>query len=472
MSILTVGDLARVCAGTISDVDPSMEVMGFATDSRSVSPGEAFVAIRGENFDGHDFADEVIANGASVVVADHAINGIPCVVVPNTLTAYADIAREHLASLRKLGSPVVIGITGSSGKTSTKDLVTDVLSYQAKQSSNIVSPPGSFNNEVGLPATVLRAQSDTQYLILEMGMRGLGHIAELCRIAPPDISVLINIGSAHVGELGSREAIAQAKSEILSNMLPTGTAVLNADDLLVNGLRSLAPGNVITFGEAPTSDVQISDVTLDSEARASFTLSYGGRSVDVTLGLHGEHQVHNAAAAAAVALTCGLDLETVAKALSAALPRSKWRMEVQRTADGITVINDAYNANPESMRAALKSLASMAHGHRTWAVLGEMRELGEHAVEEHDAVGRLAVRLDISHLIAVGEGARPIHMGAAHEGSWGKESQWVPDVAAALAVLDQALAAGDVVLVKASRSIGLERVATTLLAQRGTVEPS
>lgn len=463
-----LGDIATACNGVLVGASVQAHVASISTDTRTLKPGDLFVAIRGENFNGHDFADAAMAAGAVAVVSDHDIIGVPCIVVPNTLIAYADIARAHLQALRQQGKPRVVGITGSSGKTSTKDLITDVLSGEG----DLVSPPGSFNNEIGMPATVLRATSATTHLVLEMGMRGLGHIAHLCQIAAPDIAVLINIGTAHIGEVGSQEAIAQAKSEILSGMAVDGIAVLNADDRLVMSLTHLVrSGRIITFGEDPASDVRITDVALDEQARASFNLAYQGRVIAVSLQLYGEHQIHNAAAAAAVGIACDVPLEHIGQALNSATPRSKWRMEVTHTADGITVINDAYNANPESVRAALKSLVAMTHGGqgRTWAVLGEMRELGDITIAEHDAIGRLAVRLDISRLIAVGEGARPIHMGAAHEGSWGNESMWVPDVDAALQILRQELTAGDVVLVKASRSIGLERVATTLLAEHGTV---
>ena len=469
MTFSTVGDIAAACAGTLYEVSPDVPIHAISTDTRNLNPGDVFVAIRGENFDGHDFADQAIAANASVVISDHVINGIPCIVVANTISAYADLARVHLHKVRERRPLKVIGITGSSGKTSTKDLITDVLTSEG----TVVSPPGSFNNEIGLPATVLRADEATTHLVLEMGMRGSGHIAYLCRIAAPDVSVLINIGSAHLGEVGSREGIAAAKSEILTHMHPGGIAILNADDQLVMGLRDLVNGTVLTFGEDIDSDVRISNVDIDHQARAAFDLTYEGQTQRVHLGLYGEHQVYNAAAAAAVGIACGVPLNRIVMALDHARPRSKWRMEVSRTADGVTVINDAYNANPESMRAALKSLVAMAKGAtpaRTWAVLGEMRELGAEAVAAHDEIGRLAVRLDVSRLIAVGEGARPIHMGAAHEGSWGNESAWVPDVDAALKVLSDELTTGDIVLVKASRSIGLERVATTLLAQRGTVD--
>jgi UDP-N-acetylmuramoyl-tripeptide--D-alanyl-D-alanine ligase len=461
----TVGHIAAAIGAQSQDVDLSMVHGGVVTDSRGDVQGKVFLALRGDRFDGHEFAREALAAGAVAVVAQQPMQG-PILLVKDTLAAYADIAAAHLKFMRAAGAgPRVIGITGSSGKTSTKDLIAHVL----EPWGSVVAPIGSLNNEVGLPATVLTAERSTDALVLEMGMRGLGHISYLCDVAPPDIAVVLNVGSAHLGELGGREAIAQAKGELVSGLAPQGVAVLNADDPYVRSMSTLTAGQVVTFGESSDADVRITDIRLDDQARASFAISHEGQSMVVQLLLHGEHHVSNAAAATAVGLLSGLDLSVIAGRLGSATPRSRWRMEVAQTSDGITVVNDAYNANPESMRAALKSLVAMAQGRRTWAILGEMRELGAESGTEHDAVGRLAVRLDVSRLIAVGDGARLIHMGAAHEGSWGDESVYVPDVEAALDILRQDLRPGDVVLVKASRSIGLERVADSLLAERGTV---
>jgi UDP-N-acetylmuramoyl-tripeptide--D-alanyl-D-alanine ligase len=381
------------------------------------------------------------------------------VLVGDSLAAMAALATEVARCL----SATVIGITGSSGKTSTKDLVAALL----ERIGPTIAPPGSFNNELGHPYTVLRADTSTRFLVLETSARGIGHIRALTRIAPPRIGVVLNVGSAHLGEFGSREAIATAKAELVE-ALPAvtdgGIAVLNADDPLVAGMANRTRARVVTVGESAGVDVRADQVRLDDLGRATFRLTAPAGRAMVTLPLVGGHHVGNALAGAAVALECGLSVPAIAEALSVAGPRSRWRMEVVERADGVVVINDAYNANPESVRAALKTLATIgrARSARTVAVLGEMAELGADAADEHDAIGRLAVRLDISRLIAVGAAARSMAHGAALEGSWDGESTWVADSDAALILLRHELRPGDVVLVKASRAASLERVAIAL----------
>lgn len=460
--------VAAVCAavgGVAAGIDERASITGVTVDSRAVTAGDLFVAIGGERVDGHDFAADAVSAGAVCVLAsrelsDDAGTPLPCIVVDDPVAALGQLAswyrRERLAC-------TVIGITGSSGKTSTKDLVARVLSTAAPT----VSARGSFNTEVGLPLTVLGADADTRFLVLEMGMRGEGHIAYLVGLMKPDIGVVLNVGSAHLEMLGSREAIARAKSEMVRELPSTAIAVLNGDDPAVRAMADITAAQVLTFGEAPDADLRATDVRVDGGARPSFTLTdtRTDEAMPVALLLSGEHHVSNSCAAAAVGRAVGLSMEQIADALRAAEPDSRWRMEVRVAPAGFTVINDAYNANPESMRAALKSLAAMAAGRRTWAVLGEMRELGDASVEEHDAIGRLAVRLDISRLVCVGEGTRVMHLGASSEGSWGEESIHVPDVDAAIALLREQVGPDDVVLVKASRSIGLERVAEALLSE-------
>jgi UDP-N-acetylmuramoyl-tripeptide--D-alanyl-D-alanine ligase len=294
----------------------------------------------------------------------------------------------------------------------------------------------------------------------------VGHIATLCEIARPDVSVVLNVGSAHLGEFGSQESIAQAKAEIVRGLTPGGTAVLNADDGHVLAMAGLA-GKAVLFGADPRADVRVSQMSLDSLARPEFQLRSGSESVAVRLSLTGSHMASNAAAAAAVALHFGMSLTRVAELLAQATPRSRWRMEVSLTPSGVTLVNDSYNANPESMRAALQALVAMRGSGRTFAVLGEMLELGDSSREEHDAIGRLAVRLDIDQTIAVGEGARTLFLGASQEGSWDGEAAWVADARAAVDLLRPRLRPGDVVLVKASRSIGLEAVAEALMEESG-----
>ena len=365
------------------------------------------------------------------------------------------------------GGLTIVGITGSSGKTSTKDLLAAVLAPLGE----VIAPPGSFNNELGHPWTVLRSTEATDYLVLEMSARHPGNIASLAAIAPPSIAVVLNVGTAHLGEFGSREAIAATKAELPQSVPSSGVVILNVDDTAVAAMAGQTAARVVRVSRAEGADVWAGPVMLDELARPRFTLHAGDDEVDVSLAVHGEHQVSNALCAAAVALECGASLDQVAAALAAAGPVSKNRMQVATRGDGVTVINDAYNANPDSMRAGLKALAWMARdaggARRSWAVLGEMAELGDDAISEHDRIGRLAVRLDVSRLVVVGTGRAmsAMHHGAVMEGSWGSEATMVADADAALALLRAELQAGDVVLVKASNAAGLGALADALVAE-------
>jgi UDP-N-acetylmuramoyl-tripeptide--D-alanyl-D-alanine ligase len=452
MSLATV---AGVVGGRLVHADPAAEADGLAIDSRALRPGMLFAALPGERVDGHDFAGAAVEAGAVAVLATRDV-GVPAVLVADVQEAMGALAS---AALGLLPDVQVVALTGSVGKTGTKDLLAQLLGSLGPT----VAPPGSFNNDLGVPLTVLECDADTRYLVLEMGARGIGHIARLCRIAPPSVGLVLNIGSAHLGEFGSREVTAQAKGELIE--ATTRVAVLNADDALVAGMAGrVADGVAIrTFGESRAADVRADDIDLDEGGRAVFTLSAAGESAKVRLQAYGEHQVPNALAAATVALACGLDVAGTADALGAAVPRSRWRMEVTRRADGLTVVNDAYNANPESMRAALKSLVAIAAGRRSWAVLGQMAELGPGARGEHEGIGRLAVRLGVDRLVVVGNEAAAMHAGAVLEGSWSNESVHVADVEEAVQLLQAEVDGGDVVLVKGSRVAGLERVAVALL---------
>ncbi|MFF0490725.1 UDP-N-acetylmuramoyl-tripeptide--D-alanyl-D-alanine ligase [Nocardia sp. NPDC004068] len=426
-------------------------------EQERVAAGEQEGARAGEQ--GAVGAGEQKGSGGAYALA-HDVDGSGAAV----LGALAKLARAVVDRLVGESGLTVVGVTGSSGKTSTKDLLASVVAPLGE----VVAPPGSFNNEIGHPWTALRATRSTRYLVLELSARGHGHIKALTEIAPPRIGVVLNVGTAHLGEFGSREAIAQAKGELVEALPADGVAVLNADDAKVAAMASRTAARVVTVGQSAGAEVRATDVTLDEAARARFTLSANGQTAEVRLAVHGEHQVGNALSAAAVALECGADLDTVARALSGATVASAHRMDVRTRPDGVTVINDSYNANPDSMRAALKALVTMAKSgerpRRSWAVLGEMAELGDDSVVEHDRIGRLAVRLDVDRLVVVGTG-RPshgLHQGAVMEGSWGEESILVPDLDAAIALLDDELAPDDVVLVKASNSVGLWRVAQHL----------
>jgi UDP-N-acetylmuramoyl-tripeptide--D-alanyl-D-alanine ligase len=451
---LTLGEVAALVGGTLSDAPDRTAVVAGPVefDSRKVVPGGLFVALPGEHVDGHDYAAAAVAAGAVAVLATRPV-GVPAVVVPDVLAALAELAH---AVLDRLPDLVVVGVTGSSGKTSTKDLLAQLLARLGPT----VAPPGSFNNELGHPYTVLRATAETRYLVLENSARGVGHIAQLCQIARPRIGVVLNVGTAHIGEFGSRDVVAKAKGELVEALPAGGVAVLNADDPLVAAMAVRTAARVVRFGTGPAAEVRATDVGTDDRGRPHYTLRAGGVAAPVRLGLYGEHHVPNSLAAAAVALELGMPLPDVAGALSVARPVSRWRMDVTDRPDGVTVVNDAYNANPESMRAALAALVRMAGGRRSWAVLGQMAELGADAAAQHERIGRLAARSGISRLVVVGDEAGPLHAGAVLEGA---DSVRVPDVAAAVDLLRGALRAGDVVLVKASRAVGLERVALALL---------
>ncbi len=458
MIALTLAEVAQAVGGSMHDIpDPAALVGGpVVIDSRQVRPGGLFAAFAGERVDGHDFAAGAVAEGAAVVLATRPV-GVPAIVVDDVTAALGALARTVI---ERLGVDVV-ALTGSSGKTSTKDLIAQLL----ERIGPTVWPHGNLNNEIGLPLTALRAEQGTAHLVLEMGARGVGHIRYLAGLTPPRIGVVLNVGTAHIGEFGGRERIAEAKGELVESLPPEGVAVLNADDPLVRAMAERTKARVVLFGESAEADVRAEDVRLDRKGRPVFTLRTPSGCAQVTMRLYGEHHVSNALAAAAVAGELGMPAEEIASALSAAGTLSHWRMEVVERPDGVTVVNDAYNANPDSMRAALRALVAMCgQGGRTWAVLGEMAELGGESLAEHDAVGRLAVRLNVSKLVTVGgQEAAWLDMGAKNEGSWGEESVHVSDAETAIDLLRGQLRPGDVVLVKASRSVGLECVAQALL---------
>ncbi|MGW0561064.1 UDP-N-acetylmuramoyl-tripeptide--D-alanyl-D-alanine ligase [Streptomyces sp. NPDC003016] len=463
MIALSLAEIAEIVGGQSHDIpDSALPVTGpVVIDSREVRPGSLFAAFAGEHVDGHDFAGRAVAAGAAAVLATRPV-GAPAIVVDDVTEALGALAR---AVVGRLGTKVV-ALTGSAGKTSTKDLIAQLLERKAPT----VWTPGSLNNEIGLPLTALRATEETEHLVLEMGARGIGHIRYLTGLTPPRIGLVLNVGTAHIGEFGGREQIAEAKGEMVEALPPAeegGVAVLNADDQLVRAMTSRTKARVVLFGEAADADVRAENVRLTENGRPAFSLRTPTGCSDVTMRLYGEHHVSNALAAAAVAHELGMSVDEIATALSEAGTLSRWRMEVTERPDGVTVVNDAYNANPESMRAALRALAAMGQGRRTWAVLGRMAELGDDSLAEHDAVGRLAVRLNVSKLVAVGgREASWLQLGAYNEGSWGEESVHVSDAQAAVDLLRSELRPGDVVLVKASRSVGLERVAQALLDHR------
>jgi UDP-N-acetylmuramoyl-tripeptide--D-alanyl-D-alanine ligase len=369
------------------------------------------------------------------------------VVVTDVTDSLGLLARDNLDH----SSALVIGVTGSHGKTSVKDLLAHLL----EPSGPTIAPVGSFNNLWGVPLTVLRTDSSTRFLVVEMGARGVGHIAELCQIAPPDIGVVLNVGTAHLGEFGSPEGIALAKGELVEALPADGVAVLNADDRLVAAMAERTTARLLTFGVS--GDVAVGAVTLDDAGEPHFTLAHEGVVAEVHVPQIGAHHAMNAAAAAAAAIAAGLDLSTIAERLGTAGASSPMRMERHVRADGLVVINDAYNANPESMAAALRAVADIGHGHAV-AVLGEMLELGDRSADAHREIGRLAADLGFARVLVIGQGAAPIADGA------GTIAELVEDVDVAISTLSASLHTDDVVLVKASRGGRLERVAQALLA--------
>jgi UDP-N-acetylmuramoyl-tripeptide--D-alanyl-D-alanine ligase len=461
---MTLPEIAAAVGGSVHDDPAGVTVRGPAfQDSRAPERDGLYVAFVGEQVDGHDFAGAAVGAGASAVLASRPV-GVPAVVVDDVQVALARLARHVLDRLPEV---TVLAVTGSQGKTSTKDLLAAVLTAAAPT----VATRGSFNNEIGLPLTVLRADDRTRFLLLEMGARGVGHLAVLCEVAPPDVSLVLNVGKAHLGEFGSQADIAAAKGELVEALSAEGTAVLNADDPLVAAMAARTAARVLTFGTGAEADVRLTDVRLDGEGRPAMTLVRGEEAAPLTLRLVGEHQARNAAAAVAAATAVGIALDDACRVLGGVESLSQWRMEVRRRDDGLTVVNDAYNANPDSMEAALRALVAIGAGRggatRTVAVLGEMRELGESSSAEHEAVGRLAVRLGVRQLVVVGDAARAVHQGALREGAQGEDAVLVADNDEAVRWLGEHARADDVVLVKASRGARLDVVAEALLRPAG-----
>jgi UDP-N-acetylmuramoyl-tripeptide--D-alanyl-D-alanine ligase len=476
MIALTLAEIATAIDGELvlgaaeTTIDGSVE-----TDSRLVGSGSVFFALLGEETDGHRFVPAAASAGAALVVTERVVDlpedsATAQIVVADGYAALAALAHEVVARVRAAGSLRVVGITGSNGKTSTKNMLRTILSGVGET----VAPEGSFNNHVGAPISMLRITTDTRYLVVEMGASGIGHIAKLVRIAEPDVGVVLKVGLAHAGEFGGIEFTERAKSEMVTDLPTTATALLNVDDDRVARMRERTAARVVGFGTSAGADYRISGVTTDREG-TRFTLTAppvddttlavddrtGGPSdaletTDVRLAILGEHHAMNAAAALTVAHLWGVPLADGAEALASMTRAERWRMELLQGPDGVTVINDAYNASPDSTAAALRTLAQVVRpGERTVAVLGEMAELGEFSVEEHDTIGRLVVRLGIGQLVVVGRGAMALHQAATLEGSWDGESVFVEDVDDALRVVRELVRPGDVVLVKSSKSAGL-----------------
>lgn len=495
MITLNLKQLADVTGGRIyGPVDTEAHIQAVTTDSRDITPGALFVAKPGETTDGHEYAAAAINDGAVAVLGEREVTSadgqpLPMIIVDDVVDAMGMLARHVVETVRANGDLTVIGITGSAGKTTTKDLLGAILSHEGPT----VVPQGSYNGEVGLPLTVFDMTENTRYLVAEMGATQRGNIAYLADIVKPDIGVVLMVGTAHVGEFGGVENIALTKRELVEAVGPDGAVVLNHDDATVWNMREAAQAPVWSFSESNpaaanatgTSEgedlagaVYGTNVHLDGNGNPVVAITFPDGSVrQVTSGLVGRHHVPNILAAAAAASAAGIESGLIADTLSGLGAISRHRMERTERADGVTVINDAYNANPESMLAALQLLAEIERGNahseprRTWAVLGEMLELGEDSITEHDRLGRMAVRLNISKTVVVGQGAKPIHSAAVQEGSWGDEAYWFETADEAEAFLNQNVQAGDVVLFKSSNGAGLrwlgEKFAQADVAREG-----
>jgi len=466
MDELTAADLATLAGGRLVG-DPAAAVgPQVVVDSRLAGPGALFVALPGERVDGHDYAAAAVARGAAAILGTRELDvPVPQVVVTDSLAGLTALATGVVARAKATGLKVV-GITGSSGKTSTKDLAAAVLAA----SGPVVAPVGSFNNELGVPLTASGVDVSTRFLVSEMGARAIGNIADLCAITPPDVGIVVNVGHAHLGEFGSVEAIAQTKGELVEALPASGWAVLNDEDLRVSAMAGRTPARIARFAttappEAGDLRVWARDIAADARQRHRFTLASDAGSAPVALQVSGGHQVGNALAAAAAGLVLGLDVATVAEALSAAVPASRWRMELTERPDGLLVVNDAYNANPDSMRAALQALAGLRRpGGRLVAVLGDMLELGEDAARAHAETGALAGGLGVDRVVALGRFAPELAAGARAHGA---VATVVDDKEQAVRLVAAEASPADVVLVKASRGLALESVAAQLVAGTG-----
>jgi UDP-N-acetylmuramoyl-tripeptide--D-alanyl-D-alanine ligase len=444
-------EIASVVQGTLHGEDVTVTEAAVVNSSEAIT-GSLFLAIKGERVDGHDFVADARSHGAVLTLSTKSVEG-PHILVSDVVVALGKLAQHVRSNLLNL---TVIGITGSQGKTTTKELLTSILSAAAPT----VAPHGNFNNEIGAPLSLLHCTEATKYCIVEMGARHKGDIAHLCSIAQPNIGVVLKVGTAHLGEFGSIEAIAETKSELISSLSAEATGILGTYDNFTPKMAALHKGKNITFGESSDCDIRATDIEV-REGRAHFDLiTPEGRSA-VGLRIVGLHQVANALAVASVATVLGFSLDQIAGGLSTAESQAKWRMEINEL-PSLVLINDAYNASPEAMAAALQTLVFFAQerGGESWAFLGKMHELGESSDTDHAAIGTLASELGIDHLVCVGAS----EFGAAVGPESATTVHLCKDKAEALLVAAN-INPGDVVLVKASRSEKLEELADSISVQ-------
>lgn len=465
MIALTLAEIAAVLGGELrlaADDTPETVVDGVVdTDSRMMEPGAIFVAKPGEVTDGHRFVANAVEAGAVLAIVERPVEAsVSQIVVPDAVRALADLARAVVGRVRENGDLRIVGITGSNGKTTTKNFLARILQDEGET----VAPIKSYNNEVGAPLTMLRVTPTTQYLVSEFGAAGPDSIARLAGLVEPDVAVVLMVGLAHAGGFGGIEQTARAKAELVESARPGGTAVLNIDDPRVAAMRQIADERGLTtvgFGQAAAAEVRASNIDVTASGTTA-TVQVGGTELPLRLQVLGAHHISNALAAIAAARVLGVSASDAVARLETVEVAERWRMQPMGN-DSVRIINDAYNASPDSMAAALRTLAQITGpGERTVAVLGAMSELGEAAGEEHDRIGLLAVRLNIQRIVVVGPEARRLFLSAIGEGSWDGEAVHLPDQDAAFEYLQTELRTGDRVLVKSSNSVGLRHLGDRL----------
>jgi UDP-N-acetylmuramoyl-tripeptide--D-alanyl-D-alanine ligase len=464
MIALSLQEIAEVISADLVG-DGSITVTGSVeTDSRLVTQGSLFVAKPGEVTDGHLFVPGAIEKGAVAAIVERSIaQDIPQLIVKDSVVALGRLAKYVVAKVKALGELKVIGITGSNGKTTTKNMLREVLSTEGET----VAPEESFNNEVGAPYSMLRISEDTKFLVVELGAGGLGSIRYLAQMCEPDIGIELKVGLAHAGEFGGIDVTESIKAELVEELSAEGIALLNIDDERVKRMSEKTTAKISSFGLSDDANYRAVDLGVSIKGTSFTFITPDGKSSKVQLQILGEHHVYNALAALATAELLGVERSKAIAALEQMKLAEKWRMELNVSSAGLTVINDAYNSSPDSMRAALQTLAQLGRqtGKKTVAVMGEMAELGEFSAHEHDAIGRIAVRLNLGQVVVVGKAAKLIHMGASQEGSWDGESEYFDEISDALGYLRGMLTGDEIVLVKSSKSANLRYLGDDLLKE-------
>jgi UDP-N-acetylmuramoyl-tripeptide--D-alanyl-D-alanine ligase len=459
--------LKEIAAAISADLigDENISITGSVeTDSRLVTPGSLFVAKPGEVTDGHLYVSAAIQKGAVAAIVESQLEeDIPQLIVKDSVLALGLLAEYVVAKVKALGQLKVIGVTGSNGKTTTKNMLREVLST----AGDTIAPEESFNNEVGAPYSMLRINQQTKFLVVELGAGGLGSIAYLAKMCQPDIGIELKVGLAHAGEFGGIDVTERIKAELVQELSADGIALLNIDDERVKRMSEKTKAKISTFGLSDQANYSAENVNVSIKGTSFDFLTPDGLKSEVHLQILGEHHVYNALAALATAELLGVDRAKAIHAIEQMKLAEKWRMELNVAPSGLTVINDAYNASPDSMKAALQTLAHLGRqtGKKTVAVMGEMAELGEYGAHEHDAIGRIAVRLNLGQVVVVGKAAKLIHMGASQEGSWDGESQYFDEISDALGYLREMLTGDEIVLVKSSKSANLRYLGDDLLKE-------